>query len=527
MFLGAKAFLKKYPQLPVVLFFVAYLLLGLAIYDDYGVSTDEVFQIEKAILNLDYITGKNTDLLEYPDRHYGAILAIPLYLIGGTLADPRGDYLLRHLTTFLIFFISSIFFYRLARHLKLNRTIALIGTAIYIFHPHIFSHSFYNIKDIPFLAVYLLNLYALVLWSEKPSWTLALLNGFLSGILVVFRLPGLLMWGITFLVWAWMLLLNPRAWRSLIPIGALYAFTAILTLYAFLPILWHDPIGEAVAFFSMDLFEWGGKELFMGNFLRPEFFPRYYLPVYMLVTTPLGFTFLLGIGTLVILYQMFVRLIVFKPSSLPRVVLMLALYLPILYIIIARPIIYNGWRHVFFVYAPFALIAALGLQYLWNWFSSIRHHLLRATARAGLILLLFAQAASLVWFLIVSHPYQHVYYNRLAAPDLSAARTQYSMDYWGLAYRGALEMILRYDDRPVIRVTASSNHLLTENLRILPLEQRQRFVVNGPKQESDYYLTHYRYEFRHNEPGHVFWREIEVLGAPIHGIYKITPAAGN
>lgn len=99
------------------------------------------------------------------------------------------------------------------------------------------------------------------------------------------------------------------------------------------------------------------------------------------------------------------------------------------------------------------------------------------------------------------------------------------MDYWGLAYREALVTILEYDDRPVIRVTAASNHLLTENLHILPQAQRERFVVNGPKQESDYYLTHYRYQFKDVEPGRTLWREIEVLGAPIHGIYKITPAS--
>lgn len=524
MFHSLAATLKKHPQWLAILFFSAYFLLGLVIFDDYGVSTDEVFQIEKAVLNLDYITGKNADLLEYPDRHYGAILAIPLYLAGKALGDPRYDYLLRHLSTFLIFFVSSIFFYRLARHLKLNRAIALVGTAIYIFHPHIFSHSFYNIKDIPFLAVYLINLYTLVLWSEKPDYALALLNGFLSGILVVFRLPGLLMWGITFLVWLWILLLNPRAWKSLIPAGALYALTAILTLFVFLPTLWHDPLGETLAFFSMDLFTWGGKELFMGNFLRPEFFPRTYLPIYILVTTPLLFTLLLAIGTLVILFQMFIRLEVFKSTSMPRIVLMLALYLPILYIMAARPIIYNGWRHVFFIYAPFAFIAALGLNDLWNWFASIRHHLFRATARVLLVLSLAAQAGFLAWFLVVSHPYQHVFYNRLAGPDLDTIRTQFSMDYWGLAYREALVTILEHDDRPLIRVTAASNHLLTENLHILPLAQRERFVVNGPKQESDYYLTHYRYEFKDIDPSRTLWREIEVLGAPIHGIYKFNPA---
>lgn len=507
----------------VFLFFTAYLLLGLAIYDDYGISTDEEFQIRKAEVNLDFITGANKNLLEYPDRHYGAILAIPFYFIGNWLGDSRADYLFRHLTTFLIFFGSSIIFYRLARLLNFSRSLALAGAAIYIFHPHIFSHSFYNIKDIPFLALYLIDLYLLVCWVKKPGWGFALLSGLGSGLLVVFRLPGFLFWATAFLIWAWLFLLNPRQWKRHLFTGSVYALAAIVSLYLFMPALWIDPLNELRVFISAELFTWPHKEIFMGELIEGYAIPRYYLPVYFAVTTPLLWLVLALLGTFTNLYQLFLKKQILNPNAIGLALPFFGFYFPMLIIMLIRPVIYNGWRHAFFIYPGFVLLVLFGIRAVLTGIRAFPDTWLRRLAIAAFMLLAAVQVTEQARFLIISHPYQHVYYNRLAGKTLSDARRLYAMDYWGLSYRQALEAILEMDNRPSIRVLGYHPLLAEQNLRILTPEQRTRIVIVQKGEPYDYFIHHFRNDFQETFPDRVMVYAIRIDGALINAVYRFVP----
>lgn len=519
----ARAFLNKHPQLPVILFFGFYLLLGLAIFDDYGISTDEEFQIRKAEINLDFITGKNEDLLSYPDRHYGAVLAIPLYFIGNWLGDTRTDYLFRHLVTFLIFYSSSILLYRLARLLDFKRWLALVGTSIYVFHPHIFSHSFYNIKDIPFLALYLLNLYLLVFWVKKPGIRITLLNGLVSGLLVVFRLPGFIIWASVFIIWAWLFLLNPRDWKRHLSIGAAYAISASLSLYAFMPALWQHPLAELRVFISGELFTWPHKEIFIGQLIQGYAIPRYYLPVYFSVTTPLLTLALAFIGTAYSLYYLLFKRGILQSSGFRYALPFFGFYFPILVIMLVRPVIYNGWRHAFFIYPAFVLFVLFGIQAVLSGIELLPSGWGKRFSLLALILLAAFQTAEQARFLLISHPYQHVYYNQLAGKTLSDARRLYAMDYWGLSYRQALQAILEMDDRPEIRVLGYHPLLAEQNLRILPPDQRARIVIVQKGEPYDYFIHHFRNDFQEEFPDRQMVYAIRVDGALINAVYRFVP----
>ena len=523
MFHRLRDTLTKHSRWMVFLFFTAYLVIGLAVYDDYGISTDEEFQIRKAEINLDFMTGKNTDLLEYPDRHYGAVLAIPLYFIGNWLGDTRADYLFRHLTTFLIFFGSSIIFYRLARLLNFSRSLALAGTAIYIFHPHLFSHSFYNIKDIPFLSLYLLDLYLLVCWVKKPGWGYALLSGLGSGLLVVFRLPGFLLWATAFMLWAWLFLLSPRLWKRHLFTGSVYALSAILALYVFMPALWLDPLNELRVFISAELFTWPHKEIFIGQLIEGYAIPRYYLPVYFAVTTPLLWLGLALIGSLVSLYQLFIKKQILDSAAIGLALPFFGFYFPLLAIMLIRPVIYNGWRHAFFIYPGFVLLVLFGIRACLAGIHALPRRWIRRLSLAALVILAVFQVAEQARFLVISHPYQHVYYNRLAGESLSEARRLYAMDYWGLSYRQALEAILEMDDRPEIRVLGYHPLLAQQNLRILTPDQRQRIVIVQKGEPYDYFIHHFRNDFQEVFPDREMVYSINIDGALINAVYRFIP----
>lgn len=76
----------------------------------------------------------------------------------------------RHLYVFLLFFISSLFFYRIAKRITKNEVQAIVGTAIYILCPRILAHSFFNIKDSVFLSVFVINLFSAICFIEGAKW---------------------------------------------------------------------------------------------------------------------------------------------------------------------------------------------------------------------------------------------------------------------------------------------------------------------------------------------------------------------
>jgi hypothetical protein len=112
----------------VIVFFDIYYIAGAFIVKDYGASSDENFERMTAQFNLDYITGKNTDLLTYSDRHYGVLFTLPLELASPLFPDSRDYFFFRHFATFLFFYLSTIVFYKLLRSLGFKRLLSLVGT---------------------------------------------------------------------------------------------------------------------------------------------------------------------------------------------------------------------------------------------------------------------------------------------------------------------------------------------------------------------------------------------------------------
>jgi hypothetical protein len=161
--------------------------------------------------------------------------------------------------------------------------------------------------------------------------------------------------------------------------------------------------------------------------------------------------------------------------------------------------LYDGWRHMYFVYPAFLLIAIRGWVALWSSDQSIRKTLLTVVTAISII-----HTAVWVWR---AHPYQNVYFNILAGS--SDLRTRYELDYWGLANRKALEFILGNDDRELISVRADSFTSLGTALYMIDIGQRDRLKVSDPRdsvsesedsKESeedkgnipDYVITNYR-----------------------------------
>ena len=158
----------------IYIFFIIYFILGIGIYDDYGISFDENINRTNGFVSLNYVINffnlnfdlnpfyKNVPQInKYIDREYGIVFDLPAAAIEVILGikNTKAIYLLRHLMTFVIFFLSTICFYFLCLNIFKDKLISLIGLIILIFSPRVFAESFYNSKDIIFLSFLIFSIH--------------------------------------------------------------------------------------------------------------------------------------------------------------------------------------------------------------------------------------------------------------------------------------------------------------------------------------------------------------------------------
>ena len=107
---------------------------------------------------------------------------------------------------------------------------------------------------------------------------------------------------------------------------------------------------------------WPGVVLFRGmrfeHAVNP--LPRYYLVWMMLVTLPLYVAPLAAVGQLSVLRRVWQQraAALRDPVTLALIAASLCWFVPLLFAVLTRPLVYNGWRHFYFVYAGVVLLGA-------------------------------------------------------------------------------------------------------------------------------------------------------------------------
>jgi hypothetical protein len=478
-------------------FLAAVLAAGLILYRDYGIAWDEPTQVELGIKTYRYVMKNDPTLLGWRDRLYGPFFEILLVIFQHRGAS-REMYMSRHLLTFLAFWGGCVGFFALA-HLIFKKTwLALTGTVLLVFSPRIFADAFYNSKDIPFLVFYIFTLLTLFLLLRVPHPLLAIIHGVFTAALVAIRLPGMVILALTLAG----LLLEVISRR--IPFrkaGGLYAAYLAATLPAILlfwPALWPDPpaaLLEAIRMMSNFPHETG--MLYMGEMIASLALPWHYLPVWISISTPIPYLLLFAIGVVSICWRWIQNpRVLLTPSGRNAFLVAASLFLPLAAILFFGSTLYDGWRQAFFLYAPLLLIGLYGVDFLVLALSNkqVGQPPARFLAHqsAGLLmigLLLLGVLPTAAW-MVRNHPYQNLYFNRLAGPDMRAIQQRYMLDYWGLAYREGLAYILNADPGeriPIYAETAPGQR----NAAIFPTSEEKRLHFIETVEQAKYYIGNY------------------------------------
>ena len=491
---------------------------GVAVLDDYGVSKDEIDQRNQTILTVEYIAAGDISGLSQPEdivyryygkpfeivyRYYGKAFEIVLLLTERALGlqDSRHIYLMRHLLTHLFFiaggFVCGMFAYRMLG----SRWIALLAMLMFLLHPRLYAHSFFNVKDIPFAAMLIVALYLTHRAFRKDTIGAFLLCGIGVGLAINLRVFGLALPPMILAMRGldmWQADNGER--KRILKTGAAFMAAAIAVVYIIHPYYWENPLRFVEGMRALSQHPTLVNNLFMGEIYRSDTLPWNYIPVWFAITAPPVALALGAIGCAAVCWQGvsgFLAALRDREFRF-RILLLGCILSPVAIAVILQSTMYHDWRHMYFLWGPFCLLAAIGLHSITNisveegvgkvgarlprWVRGVQLHITqRALAYGatgfGLITTLTAMATL--------HPYEQIYFNALVDTKTPGALgKRYDMDHFRMAQLQSLEYLLaRYPD-DTLRVWPRT---YMAPLR-LPQEDRDRVIDSNNLHAADFYL---------------------------------------
>ncbi len=492
---------ERVGKLWVFFCFAALFALGVNVYRDYGFYFDENIQRVIGAVTVKHVVERFAPSLappamallpkldDYSDRDYGVAFEAPTVVLEGLLGltDKRDIYFLRHFLTFLVCLGGMYAVYCLAHRRFADRRIGLLAVAFLVLSPRLFAESFYNSKDTVLMAAFAIALNTTIAFVLKPRPGPAVLHALATAFAVDVRIAAIILPMATIALLAVRIVkreVNPRPALSAL---AIYLATMAVFVVAMWPWLWADPLGRFMqALASMSSFRWEGDVLYMGTFFRGTDLPWHYIPVWISITTPLLYLVLFLVGAALTCRQIVTSFPgLWKDEAELQDVVFLGMFgAPVGAVIVLHPVLYDGWRHLYFVYPSLLMVAVRGWHALWSGTAAAR---IRRPALAALTAISFAVTTAWMWR---AHPLQNVYFNLLAGTDLKA---RYDLDYWGLSARRGLEYVLAHDGRDDISIRADSFMELDRSIYLLTLPERSRLQMAPDEDSAEYLFTDYRW----------------------------------
>ena len=351
-------------------------IAGVAALDDYGIAFDDLDHRRIANANARYITtgdiSKNlSKAQDIAYRYYGMGFEITLLMTERALGlqDTRHIYLTRHLITHLFFIACGFACGMLAYRMVGSRWVALLAMLMFLLHPRLYAHSFFNPKDIPFAVALVIALYLTHRAFRKDTLGAFLLCGICVGLAINLRPFGLMLPPMILAMRAPDLWQAGRAERKhILATAGMFASAALATAYIAHPYYWENPLRLVEGVRALSYHPINAGNLFMGKVYSSYSVPWNYIPGWFAITAP-PVTLLLGaLGAATVCWHCVSRpLVALRDRETRfRILLLGCVALPVAVVIALQSNTLNGWRHMYFLWGPFCLLAAIGLRAIAN-----------------------------------------------------------------------------------------------------------------------------------------------------------------
>ena len=437
--------------LPGLAVSLAFLLVGLAVLDDYGMTWDENESYRAGLQNLRNLrilaTGGGGfewpwhELLGYQFLFDSARAAFAL-AVGPFLPGPLGGPVLTgpelapvpiaafHLFHLLLSAATLFLTYSVALELSGRVRIGVLSALVLATTPKLVAHAQNNPKDVIGLFVFALSLWAVARATRAAregggrapfAWAGAALGlAFASHVLSAMLVP---------IAAAWVLWRHPGPLRRRITDLAVLFVVAGAVAFLLWPWLWPDPVFRTarilrrIATYRVPL-----EVLYLGRTYSWADPPWHYFLVNLLAASPLVLTLTALYGALQ------------ARAQLTRFALLwFAIPVAVEAFAGAR---YDGVRHLLVVLPAVALLAAVGLDRL---LELARRRTPDAGRRTAARLALALAAAAWAWVaadLVRYHPYQDAYLNPAVRAALGPTAPElFELEYWGSSFKEGAEWL--------------------------------------------------------------------------------------
>lgn len=428
------------------------LLLMLWVSKDFGISGDEVTQNTYGEKVLDYYLsfGKDKSSLNYKNVYfYGGFY--DMLCAGVNRVLPFDPFDTRHFINAIFGFFAILFSALLAKFYK-GWGAALLTAWFLFLSPRFFGESMNNPKDIPFALGMVMGAYficRLIKAFPNITWKHALWLTLAIGFTIGSRVGGLLLIPFLFVaigleyIFEWRgkyALTGPEIKRLVlyvIVIGIASYFLGIV----FWPYALQAPLSNPLnALAEMSKFSVNIRMLFNDKHIMSEAVPWYYIPKWIFITSPV--IILIGFVISPVLF--------FKKETYSRSQLFFLFFItlfPWLYIVYKHSPLYDGWRHLLFIYPPLVILSVLTFLHIIQLFKQkiVKYAIITAIA-AGLFL-------PARWG-IANYPNEIVYFNEFIG-GIDNAFGYYETDYYMNSIKQAVLKLAKEKDLYHIKDTVT------------------------------------------------------------------------
>ena len=487
---------KSYKMI-VIIFLIIYAITGLLLFDDYGCGPDEGMERQTSLVNLKYAVHKLhlpiseanetwlaylPELHEYRDRYYGTALHFPLVLIESAYhftLEPFQFYGMRHLYTFINFYIGVICLYKLLSERFGSRIYGLTGMMMMVLTPRFFAESFYNNKDLIFTAWYIICCYLIDRWIKKRSTGSSILLAFALAITINTRFNGIIFFPVLIFLFAYDCIKYKRT--DGMKQFLLVLFLSVLFFYLITPNFWENPVQTFIETlqFNMHHPNHGSEGNLFKGVLVDAARTLTYIPVWIAITVPTIYLIFSLAGTMWFSGETILNILRKKIRNFESADLMMFIsgITAAAFIIITHVTIYNGWRHCYFSYPCFLYFAV----YFVCRINSKKNLILRGICGTAIMLSFIYNG---IW-IARNHPFEYVYF----APYIRKSANQFSGDYWSISSRALLEYITTNDPDQNIKINHSYSQAGSINRGLLPKEVRDKLELTYDETpDVDYYI---------------------------------------
>ncbi|MBW6533707.1 MAG: hypothetical protein K0B11_01740 [Mariniphaga sp.] len=420
----------------------------------------------KKVVNWYFTFGADKSCLNTPQtnlKYYGQSVDNFTALVNRVIKI-EDEFLTRHFTGAVFFWLLILFSGLLAQRISGSWLVAVFTLMALAFMPRLAGQAFGNLKDIPFATGYMAGLYLVIRFLKelpRPTWKTTVLLGLAIAFTVSVRAGGFILFayfGLSIIIY---FVLKPFYLKQIVSTKPVFVRLlgqgAVILLIGYFAGLLFWPYALQNVFVHpveslgvMEHYKVSIRQVFEGKLLWSTQLPWYYLPKWILISTPVVI-----LAGFVIFLWFFFRTIFSKIERIQQLLseglILFAFIFPFIYVIAIGSNLYSGVRQMLFILPPAAILSVIGISRLIKLIELKNRNISYALNGFFFLLLVLPLKHQATTF-----PIDYVYFNSLVGGNKNAWG-DYEYDYYFHAIKDAAEDLLELANGKEIAVAMNCN----------------------------------------------------------------------